>query len=113
MLRPQSLPQPPPDDLVRYADVVMVDGPVSANVADGAATMAMTHWYPASHAILRERTGVITVEPGGPPFIEVRNPPLIDNPIIELHDQFGSFLADHFAGAVPTVTDAYAAPSLR
>jgi len=102
-----SLPQMPPGALIRFADVDMVDGPVSNNAGDGSATMVMTHWYPASHAVLRQRVGTIAVEPGGPPFIELDEPKVIENPIVELHDQIGGFLDDYFLGRTPSVNDPF------
>lgn len=100
---PQDAPQP-----LRYAELATATAPLSGNVGGGQRTISFTVWYPAAHAFLRKIADALVYEPGFPPFVERDTPLPIDLPVVQLHEMYSEFLAEFFAGAVPTLRDPYA-----
>ncbi len=108
----------PPDDLFRFVPSLdEVAGPITGNTAGGAHTQVATLWYPAAHALLRKLEDYYEYEPdlvpvpvGQAPFQERDETWYFCNPVANIHELWGSFFAEHYAGETPTATDPFPTP---
>jgi hypothetical protein len=103
-----ALPAPAPAPAVRYAPVPDVAAPLSGNATGGTRTQALAQWHPASHGIINFMEQESRYEPGFPPFVLRADEVPVDNYTREAIGMHADFLADHFAGAVPTLRDPFA-----
>jgi hypothetical protein len=98
----------PPAPGLRYVALAEVAAPLSGNLAGGAQTAGLALYHPSPHAVLRKLTDELVFEPGFPPFVERETPVPIDpTPMLQIHAQWSTFLAEHFAGQVPHIIDPY------
>jgi len=105
----------PPDDLFRFVPRLSeTAGPITGNAAGGAHTQVATLWYPAAHALLRKLEDQYDYEPdlvpvsvGESPFVERDEIWYFCNPVVNIHNFWGNFFAQHYAGETPTAEDPF------
>ncbi len=101
-------PESPPDPALRYVPLEEVTAPVQGNFAGGTQTAALALYHPAGHAVVRKLTDQYEYEHHGPPFVPLDEPiPIDNNPCPQIHAQWSTLFAEHFAGQVPHIIDPY------
>jgi hypothetical protein len=110
---PLALTMPPPSGgTLRFVALPSVSAPLSGNVAAGTRTAAFSVWFPAAHAMIRQRDAALVYEFDLPrvgeadPFPMRATPLDIVQPIDKLHLQYATFLSTAFQpGGTATIVD--------
>ena len=90
-----------PEGLVRFASLTSTEAPLAANFAAGEETGGMTVWTGAGHGLCLAIEDVQFHEPGLPPYQQLPEVKVFDNPVAASQQQAASFLQGGLTSRLP------------